>query len=96
MRAPALFCCGAFLLAGDVGDRLLPVWCGKTTELVTSLQEQSYVSRGRSEKAEATYEWFVGPREVIVLQHNQNGTSCIAAEAELLPPTARAKPSSGG
>jgi hypothetical protein len=95
-RGCTLYCLGfllGFVLVGDVSEEALqPLWCGKTAEIVTSLKQQSYVSRRRTESAEATHEWFVGPREVIVLQHNADGTSCIAAEGEWPPPTIQAKP----
>ena len=92
----ALCCIGllpGFVLAGDIDDEALqPLWCGKTAELVTSLKQQSYVSRRRAESGGEKHEWFVGPREVIVLQHNADGTSCIAAEGEWPPPTIQARP----
>jgi hypothetical protein len=81
-----------FLLVGDPGgESLLPLWCGNTTEIVASLEKQAYVSRRRTEYKGQTHEWFVGPREVIVLEHNANGTSCIAAESEW-PPAIQARP----
>jgi hypothetical protein len=90
-----LYCAGVlptFLLVGDPReDTLLPLWCGKTTEIIASLQKQSYVSRRREEIGEQTHEWFVGPREVIVLEHNADGTSCVAAEGEW-PPRIQARP----
>jgi hypothetical protein len=91
----ALCCLGvlpAFLLVADPGeDTLLPLWCGNTAEIVASLEKQAYVSRRRTENRGQTHEWFVGPREVIVLQHNADGSSCIAAEGEW-PPAIQARP----
>jgi hypothetical protein len=49
------------------------------------------VSGRRAEIGGHPHEWFVGPREVIVLEHNADGTSCIAAEGER-PPATRARP----
>jgi hypothetical protein len=82
----------AFFLVGDPGqDTLLPLWCGKTSDIVASLEKQSYVSRRRADIGGQTHEWFVGPREVIVLEHGADGTSCIAAEGEW-PPAVQARP----
>ena len=91
----ALLCLGvlpALVLVEDIDeDALLPLWCGSTAEIVASLEQQSYVSRRRTESGAEKHEWFVGPREVIVLQHNADGTSCIAAEGEW-PPRTQARP----
>jgi hypothetical protein len=84
------YCLGvlpAFLLVAEpTDDRWSPLWRGNTVEIIASLEKQSFVSRRRSEVAGQTHEWFVGPREAIVLEHNADGTSCIAAEGEGPPP----------
>jgi hypothetical protein len=86
----AFYCLGAlpaFLLITDPTDEAwAPLWCANTANIVASLEKQSFVSRRRAEIRGQTHEWFVGPREVIVLQHNVDGTSCIAAESEWQPP----------
>jgi hypothetical protein len=72
--------CGAF--ARDEEDALLPpLWCAPTQTLLADLARQNFVSKKRDQLQDSkTYEWFATPREIIVLQHNQDGISCIAAE----------------
>src|SRR5262245_54631838 len=55
------------LVTDQTEDHWLPLWCGPTAYLTTSLVAQSYVSRRRSTVDGHEHEWFVGPREVIVL-----------------------------
>jgi hypothetical protein len=94
-RRCALYSIGllsALLLVADPDDdRFLPLWCGSTAQIVASLEKQSFVSRRRAEIMGRTHEWFVGPFEVIVLEHNADGTSCIAAEGPW-PPPVQARP----
>src|SRR5262245_39983864 len=88
-RLRVFYCAGLLpgvLLVADTGDETLrPLWCGNTAEIVASLTRQSYTSRRLDERTGQKHEWFVGPREVIVLEHNADGTSCIAAEGEWPP-----------
>ena len=90
------FCClsvlpALLLVADPTEDKLLPLWCGSTAEITTSLEKQSFISRRRAEIGGKPHEWFMGPGEVIVLEHNADGTSCIAAEGAW-PPAIQARP----
>lgn len=94
----ALLCIGSLIVlipcgaaAQDEEDALLPpLWCAPTASLLADLSRQNFVSKKRDQLEDRkTYEWFVAPLEIIVLQHNQDGTSCIAAEG---PAPAKATP----
>jgi hypothetical protein len=67
---------------------LPPLWCARTDALLADLGRQNFISKKRDQMQDRkTYEWFATHQEIIVLQHNDDGTSCIAAEGPVTAPS---------
>ncbi len=80
--------CGPAAAQDEEEALLPPLWCARTDALLADLVRQNFISKRRDQMQDRkTYEWFATHQEIIVLQHNEDGTSCIAAEGPAPAPS---------